>query len=126
MPKKRMSSRRRAQIKAWQLAGVRARGKAVVPEHGSFSDPHLGKEKLGWSPRKQRTIKYMGKGALKHSGGSSVTIAPWAAAVIKGEKPTAHPLHPPASALNGDIVMNGNSAFRLPRPKKSVKSKKAK
>lgn len=86
MPKRRMSSRRRAQIKAWQLAGAKARAASSVTKyHGSYSSPHLGAEKLGWSPRKQRTIKYMGKAAHKHSSGSSVTIAPWARQALAGE-----------------------------------------
>jgi hypothetical protein len=114
MPKRRMTSRRRAQIKAWQLAGARAR-KTVVPEYGSFSDPHLGREKLGWSPRKQRTIKYMGKAALKHSNPtSSVTIAPWAKQVLNGEKVTAHPLHsvPPSDPHSPISVSRDGRAYR--------------
>ena len=125
MPKRRMSSRRRAQIKAWQLSGARSRQGQTIPELGSYSDPGLEPEKLGWSHREQRTIKYMGKNALKHSGGvsesrpnGSVTIAPWAASVIKGEKPTASRLMPDPSTLRGDMVQKGGSAMRLPRSKK--------
>lgn len=117
MPKRRMSSRRRNQIRLWQLASVKARGKSAVPEWGSYSDPHLGREKLGWSSRKQRTIKYMGKGANKHSSGSSVTIAPWAKQMIAGEKPTASRLMPDPSSIRGDMVTKDGSAYRLPRPK---------
>lgn len=122
MPKKRMSSRRRAQIKAWQLAGARSRMGQVFPEQGSYSSPSLHREKLGWSTRKQRTIKYMGKAALKHSSGNSVTIAPWAAQVIKGEKPTASPKLFDASAIRGDMTQERGVPYRKrrkPRPKKA-------
>lgn len=123
MPKKRMSSRRRNQIRLWQLAGARARkGKAVTPEHGSFSDPHLGREKLGFSPRKQRTIKYMGKSANKHSNPkSSVTIAPWARQVIAGEKVTASPKLFDESTIRGPMTQKRGVPYRKrakPRPKK--------
>ena len=129
MPKKRMSSRRRAQIKAWQLAGARSRMGQAIPEMGSYSSPSLGREKLGWSPRKQRTIKYMGKNAHKHSGGvndkkptGSVTIAPWARQMIKGEKPTASPKMFDASAIHGDMTQERGVPYRKrrkPRPKKA-------
>lgn len=103
------------------MASVKARGKAVVPEHGSFSDPHLGREKLGFSPRKQRTIKYMGKAAHKHSSGSSVTIAPWAAQVIKGDKVTASPKAFDDSTIRGDMTQAKGVPYRRkpPQPKKS-------
>ena len=123
MPKRRMSSRRRNQIRLWQLASVKARGKPLIKEWGSYSDPHLGREKLGWSSRKQRTIKYMGKAATHanvHS--SSVTIAPWAKQMLAGEKPSASRLMPDPSTIHGEMVIKDGSEYRLPRPKTVAKT----
>lgn len=122
MPKRRMSSRRRNQIRLWQLSGARSRKGQTIPELGSYSSPHLGREKLGWSSRKQRTIKYMGKAANKHSESSSVTIAPWAKQMLAGEKPTASRLMPDPSTIRGDMVIKDGSAYRLPRPKPVAKT----
>lgn len=128
MPKRRMTSRRRAQIRLWQMASVKARGKAIVPEHGSFSDPHLGRERLGFSSRKQRTIKYMGKAAHKHSSGSSVTIAPWARQALAGETVThsRNIFDPKHFEGNPDMTQAKGVPYRRPRkaaPKPNAQTK---
>lgn len=133
MPKKRMSARRRMQIKAWQLAGARSRMGQAVPELGSYSSPGLHRDKLGWSPRKQRTIKYMGKNALKHSGGitadrpnGSVTIAPWAKQALAGEAIT-HSRNLFDAAIAPDMTQERGVLYRKrAKPKTKSKTKKAK
>ena len=130
-----MSLKRKAQIKAWQLASVNAHGghSGLFAHQGSYSSPHLG-EPLGFSGRKQRTIKFMGKSALKHTGGS-VTPAPWVSQILgakhgKGVPAKfANPKDFAPSTLVGDIIpARGGGAFRKRhkslKPPKSHKSAK--
>ena len=110
MPKRRMTAARRAQIRAFQLAGARARAQAAWEAKGSYSAPK--NPKLAGLYGGGRRLKYGGKHYLHKGNGSNVTIAPFAQQVISGKPVTAHPKALHTSTIRGDMTQSGGTLRR--------------
>jgi hypothetical protein len=95
MPKRRITSARKAQIHAWQAAGSAAR-KAVARQQVGYSHPTGARGKAWPSPVRGsfghvRRHKLGGKQYQKKSGGSA-TVAPEAKAILAGKAPFRDPM----------------------------------
>lgn len=113
MPKRKMTAARRAQIQAFQLAGLRMRRQAAWEAKGSYSAPKNPELKGLYGGG--RRLKYGGKHYLHKGNGSNVTLSPIAEQAMAGKPLTAHPkaVHP--STIRGDMVVKNGILRRKGR-----------
>lgn len=113
MPKRRVTAARRAQIRAFQLAGARARARVAWEAKGSYSAPKNPKLKGLYGGG--RRLKYGGKHYLHKGHGSNVTLSPIAEQALAGKPLTANPKMFASSAIRGDIVQSRGVPYRKRR-----------
>ena len=123
MPKRRMTTARRAQIRAWQrkslLRNHLPHGAPIVGTRsaGSTSGPY-GRRLMGEMrrfARSGRTQKLRGKTAMhREHTPSNVTIAPAAAALLSGKPTTATGLRDMAGGIKAGSVYLGNGRWAPP------------